>query len=81
MSTITKERNILVIIGDKTNRRYTFDINTGVLYGCSGKALKSKPSEVTKFSIGGSPIFAAYHYLIERFTTTQISSNALYKKY
>lgn len=81
MSTITKERNILVIIGDKTNRRYTFDINTGVLYGCSGKALKSKPSEVTKFSIGGSPIFAAYHYLMERFTTTQISSNALYKKY
>lgn len=81
MSTITKEKNILVIIGHNTNRRYTFDINTGVLYGCSGKALKTKPSEVTTFSIGGSPIFAAYHLLIERFTTTQISSNTLYKKY
>lgn len=81
MSTITKEKNIIVIIGHKTNRRYTFDINTGVLYGCSGKALKTKPSEVTSFSIGGSPIFAAYHHLIERFTTAQISSNALYKKY
>lgn len=81
MSTITKEKNILVIIGHNTNRRYTFDINTGVLYGCSGKALKSKPSEVTKFSIGGSPIFAAYRYLIDRFTTVQISSNALCKKY
>ena len=75
MSTITKEKNILVIIGHNTNRRYTFDINTGVLYGCSGKALKTKPSEVTSFSINNSPIFAAYHFLIERCTTTQISSN------
>lgn len=81
MSTITKEKNILVIIGHKTNRRYTFDINTGVLYGCSGKALKSKPSEVTSFPINNSPIFDAYHFLLERFTTTQISSNARYKKY
>lgn len=81
MSTITKEKNILVIIGDKTQRRYTFDINTGVLYGCSGKALKIKPSEVKSFSIDGSPIFAAYHFLLERFTTTHISSNACCKKY
>lgn len=81
MSTITKEKNILVIIGDKTNRRYTFDINTGVLYGCSGKALKTKPSEVTHFDTDSSPIFAAYYYLIERFTTTQISSNGRHIKF
>lgn len=81
MSTITKEKNMLIIVGHNTNRRYTFDINTGVLYGCSGKALKSKPSEVTTFSINGSPIFAAYHHLIERCTTTQISSNSRHKKF
>lgn len=80
MSTITKEKNILVIIGDKTNRRYTFDINTGVLYGCSGKALKTKPSEVISFNINNSPIFATYHFLIGHFTTTQISSNSRHIK-
>ena len=63
MSTITKEKNILVIIGDKTQRRYTFDINTGVLYGCSGKALKNKPAEVARVSTDYSPIFTIYHYL------------------
>ena len=81
MSTITKEKNILVIIGHNTNRRYTFDINTGILYGCSGKALKTKPSEVTSFCINNSPIFAAYRHLIDRFTTTQISSNSRYIKF
>lgn len=81
MSTITKEKNMLVIIGHNTNRRYTFDINTGVLYGCSGKALKAKPSEVTEFCINNSPIFAVYHHLIGHFTTTQISSNSRYIKF
>ena len=81
MSTITKEKNMLIIIGHNTNRRYTFDINTGVLYGCSGKALKTKPSEVITFAINNSPIFAAYHHLIERFTTRQISSNSRHIKF
>ena len=80
MSTITKEKNILVIIGHNTNRRYTFDINTGVLYGCSGKALKTKPSEVTNFSTNNSPIFTVYRHLIGRFTTAEISSNSRYIK-
>lgn len=80
MSTITKERNILVIIGDKTNRRYTFDINTGILYGCSGKALKTKPTEAVKVTTGNSPIFAIYHLLMERWTTAQISANERFKK-
>lgn len=80
MSTITKEKNILVIIGDATRRRYTFDINTGILYGCSGKALKSKPSEVIRFCMNDSPIFSALHFLLERFTTTQISANERWKK-
>ncbi len=80
MSTITKERNILVIIGDKTNRRYTFDINTGVLYGCSGKALKTKPSEAVRVTTDHSPIFTIYHFLMERWTTAQISANERLKK-
>ena len=80
MSTITKERNILVIIGDKTNRRYTFDINTGILYGCSGKALKTKPTEAVKVSTGDSPIFTIYHFLMERCTTAQISASERFKK-
>lgn len=80
MSTITKEKNILVIIGDKTQRRYTFDINTGVLYGCSGKALKTKPSEAVRVTTDHSPIFTIYHYLMERWTTAQISANERYKK-
>lgn len=81
MSTITKEKNMLIIIGHNTNRRYTFDINTGVLYGCSGRALKTTPSEVRSFVINNSPIFAAYQYLIERFTTRQISSSGRHIKF
>lgn len=80
MSTITKEKNILVIIGDKTQRRYTFDINTGVLYGCSGKALKTKPSEAVRVTTDHSPIFTIYHFLMERWTTAQISANERLKK-
>ena len=80
MSTITKEKNILVIIGHNTNRRYTFDINTGVLYGCSGKALKTKPSEAVNVTTGNSPIFAIYRFLMERWTTAQISTNERLKK-
>lgn len=80
MSTITKEKNILVIIGEKTQRRYTFDINTGVLYGCSGKALKNKPSEVVSVPTDCSPIFSIYHLLMEHWTTAQISASERLKK-
>ena len=73
MSTITKERNILVIIGDKTNRRYTFDINTGILYGCSGKALKTRPTEIRKIR-SDLPVCYVYGYLIDRYSPEELRS-------
>lgn len=80
MSTITKEKNILVIVGDKTNRRYTFDINTGILYGCSGKALKTRPTEVRKIS-SDLPVCYVYACLIDRYSPEELRSREYNIKY
>lgn len=76
MSIITKEKNMLTIIGETTGRTYHFDINTGILYGCSGKALSSRPPEVKKISnLGESIIFRTYSRLMSDYSPLEISQS------
>ena len=45
MSNYTKEKNIIIITLDGASAPYRFDLNTGVLYGVRGTALKNCPNK------------------------------------
>lgn len=46
MSTITREKNLIKVLLDGKTAPYIFDINTGVVYGIRGKAVKTVNKEV-----------------------------------
>lgn len=44
--TVTKEKNIISILVEGKTAPYKFDINTGIMYGLRGKAIKNVTAEV-----------------------------------
>lgn len=46
MITVTKEKNLIHIADDESNKSFTLDINTGILYGANGKVVKSIPKVI-----------------------------------